>query len=92
MNTVKCIKEKRFLFWKYKTIKHNFTLNYIRRFADKPSEFVVASICNGCGAKQERYADRDELLLDGIPAKELDQISLFRWYEPNKQKTETGNE
>ncbi|MCK9415454.1 hypothetical protein M0Q97_02200 [Candidatus Dojkabacteria bacterium] len=71
-----CIKEKRFLFWKWKEIKHTYKPYCISKFMKYSSTFHVEYKCSVCGATKERsFVEQDELLLLGIPLEVLNKIT-----------------
>lgn len=81
-----CIIKRRFLFWKYNDVRHNEELYSIRKFMYCSTEFIVEWKCKKCGYIRTRnFVEYDELLLLGIPASILNDISTSI-YLPNPPK------
>lgn len=78
---MECIKEKRFLFWKYKAIEHTYKMHRVSKFMDSSTTFHVHYRCEVCGAEySEKFVEQDELLLAGIPVDELKKVTAYNWY------------
>ncbi len=78
---MECIKEKRFLFWKYKAIEHTYKMHRVSKFMDSSTTFHVHYICEVCGAEYtKKFVEQDELLLAGIPVDELKKVTAYNWY------------
>lgn len=76
-----CIKEKKFLFWKYKKVEHNYQLNYISKFMDSSETFHLHKKCRDCGITiTEKFVDKDTLILLGVPVKEIEKITRYNPY------------
>ena len=78
-----CIKEKRFLFWKYKVVKHDFKMSHIYKFMRSSEHFRVGYRC-ACGQGMiKHFVTNDELLLKGIPQDVLNGITDTKWHYIN---------
>jgi len=76
-----CIKEKRFLFWKYKVVEHNYKIHRISKFMNSSTTFHVEYKCENCGAiRLRKFVEQDELILEGIPIEELLKVDDWNWY------------
>ena len=83
-----CVKEKRFLFWKYKKVEHDYKVGRISKFMDSSDTFVVDWECQ-CGASySEHFITWDELLLMGFTSEILSKIDKWNWYYPEEQVEE----
>jgi hypothetical protein len=72
-----CIKEGRFLFWKYKNISHSYEMIGIWKFMRSSTSFHVQYKCKGCGLlKEDSFVQPDELIIKGISAKTLNDVSI----------------
>lgn len=79
--TCNCIIEKRFLFWKYKVVEHDYRLYQISKFMNSSTDFHVHYVCTKCGAKKEaHFVEQDDLILLGIPVKILNSITASSPY------------
>jgi hypothetical protein len=78
---MECIKEKRFLFWKYKSIKHTYKTHRVSKSMDSSITFLVEYKCEVCGDEYiNNSVEKDELLLAGIPVCELKKVTACYWY------------
>lgn len=75
LDIMSCIKEVRFLFSKYKVVRHNFKMVGINKFMSCSISFHVHYECEDCGlTKEESFVQADTLILRGISAKVLNDI------------------
>ena len=60
-----CIKEKKFLFWKWKQVEHNYKMHRISKFMKTSDTFHVDYKCSTCGATYtKKFVEQDELMLN----------------------------
>jgi hypothetical protein len=79
-----CIKEKRFLFWKFKIIEHDFKVLRVNKFMFASTTFHVHSECRVCKiTKTEKFVTKDELIWLGIPVSEIEKITDSKMYHVN---------
>ena len=72
---MECIKKKKFLFWKWVVIKHDYVIHRISKFMITSDTFHVTRKCSVCGIERtEKFVDQDYLLKIGIPVDEIDKI------------------
>ena len=80
-----CIKEKKFLFWKWKVVEHNFEISYIDKFMYCSEDFHVHYHCKNCGIEHiEKFVTADELILKGFLPTELNEITPDNFGYPKK--------
>lgn len=78
-----CIVENTFLWFRWKTVRHDYKLYSIRKFMDCSRTFNVERKCMVCGRIMENsFAEYDDLLLEGIPAEVLNKITTDYYYLP----------
>ena len=70
-----CIKEKSFLFWRWKRVEHKFKIHRINRLLKWTDSYHVTYKCGTCGAKCTRgFVEQEELILAGIPIEILQKL------------------
>ena len=76
-----CIKEKRFLFWKYKVVEHDYKIWRIGKFMWCSKKFEVTWKCTICKTPKDRhFVEYDELILEGLSSEILNNVSEFNAY------------
>ena len=81
-----CIKEERFLFWKWKVIHHTYELKRVNKFMWVSQTYHCHYQCTVCGiTKTEKFVEKDKLILEGIPVSEIEKITDSKMYH-----SETG--
>jgi len=90
MNPVEnsCVVHKRFLFWKYDEVVHDYELYSIVKFMYCSTDFIVRWKCSKCAAiKTRKFVSYDELLLKGVSSEILNGITDDEYYfSQNKNK------
>ena len=82
-----CIKKKRFLFWTWEEVVHDFKSTHISKFMPTSTTFHVYSECKNCGLQQEqKFVSADELIKKGFSANFLNNISdMLKSVDENKK-------
>lgn len=76
-----CIKEKKFLLWRWKRVEHNYKMHRIRKFMKSSSTFHVDYKCEVCVAEYTRkFVEQDELILAGISVETLNNVDDMNWH------------
>jgi len=76
-----CIKEKKFLFWKWKQVEHNYKMHRISKFMKCSDTFHVDYKCSTCVATYtKKFVEQDELILAGIPIETLQKVDDWNWH------------
>lgn len=77
-----CVKEKKFLFWKWVTIEHNYRRRWITKHMIASKTFKVIYKCSNCMATHTvHHVEQDTLLKAGISVKALRGIDNWNWYD-----------
>lgn len=75
---MECVKEKKFLFWKWKQVDHRYKMHTISKFMSCSDTFHVTYKCSACGAGYKRkFVEQDELILAGIKVENLQEVSDY---------------
>jgi len=79
---IPCIKQKKFLFiFSYRTVEHNYKIWKLAKFMDCSDDFEVTYKCSECGIIYQRhFVSADRLLLDGIDAEIIKNITTTPTY------------
>jgi len=81
---VKCIVERKFLFWKWKEVQHSFKLYSVEKFMWCSTSFIVHRKCEICGRiKKESFVENDQLILEGVPQEILNDVGTCTYYFKN---------
>lgn len=81
-----CIKEKRFLFWKFIKVEHDFHILSICKFMFVSEDFIVNYTCSRCGATyRDLFVKYDDLLLRGFTPETLNKITDMNWHYPQQK-------
>lgn len=81
-----CIKIKKFLFWKIKTVVHDYKMYRISKFMDSSETYHVGYKCSNCGCSySDIFVEQDYLILNGIPVEELIKVTSKKFYYPNEK-------
>ncbi len=84
---MECVKSKKFLFWKYQTVDHDYQMFRISKFMKSSDTFHVEFKCSRCGAeKKEKFVEQDDLILAGITVDQLKKIDDLNFYKLNGGK------
>lgn len=78
---MECIKYKKFLFWEWKAVEHNYKMYRISKFMKCSDDFHIEYKCSVCSASYtERYVKLNELILLGIPTQSLLKVDDCDFY------------
>jgi hypothetical protein len=81
-----CIKEERFLFWKYKVVRHKYDIIGINKFMYSSDTFHVHYKCKNCGlSKSDSFIEPDTLILNGIAPEILNEVGTD-WFSIKQTK------
>jgi len=80
-----CIKIEGWWIFKTVVVRHNWEVEMISKFMRTSDTFHVHKKCIKCGATMtNKFVEQDTLILMGVPVKELEKITDFDYYYPNK--------
>ncbi len=80
---MKCIKTKKFLWWSWTVIEHDYKIFSISKFMDCSTSFHVNRVCVECEATElTKFVEKDTLILEGVPVKILENIRQYNGYYP----------
>lgn len=86
-----CIKEKKFLFWKWRAVEHCWKIHSISKFMDSSETFHVNCVCADCGAaRTDKFVKYDTLILKGFSAETLNKIDSHNWHAIKREIKETA--
>ena len=74
-----CIKEKKFLWWKWKVVEHNYKPKRISKFMTSSNTYHLDYECE-CGAEFiKKFVTQDSLILMGIDINKLKPLDYDRF-------------
>jgi len=82
-----CLKEKRFLFWKYKTGEHDLIVHAISKFMSSSHHFQVHWTCKNCNKREkESFVENDRLIKMGFNQSDLNNVTDSKWFYPKQEE------
>lgn len=82
-----CLKEKRFLFWKYKTVEHDFIVWAISKFMSCSHHFQVHWARKNCDRREtESFFENDRLIKMGFNQSDLNKVTDSKWFYPKQEE------
>lgn len=76
-----CIQTIGWWIFKYKTVIHTMRMLYIYKFITSSNSYHVVSKCKLCGVTEDKaFVEKNDLILWGIPAKDIENISTSNYY------------
>ena len=82
-----CIKEKKFLWWKWVVLEHNYKPKKISKFMLSSDTYHLNYECE-CGAEYtERFVTQDSLILLGVDINKLKPLDYDRFEIIDFEKT-----
>lgn len=70
-----CIKNKKFLWWKWRVVEHSYKPKYISKFMTSSDDYHLEYECE-CGANfTAKFVTQDELILIGVDIKKLEKLN-----------------